>query len=368
LEALRSTSKRNQSFHHICRHQVDIGSHIKPPSIAHFIIQLIKNTAQPITIARKGTETTKIEAMMVEDTRAGDVKVAAPATTGPASDHDLPKLGGNPSKSILIPGSPYPNIPEEEAWPIGRLLFTWMKPLFRRAATLHREGKALEYDDLIPLVTVDHSESLGVKFEDAWRKQAENEAKAASVAAESESEANNNSNKRTTNVTVEDLKNSKDFGTKKIQKAVSGVMGRRFVLAGAVKALNTSLQFSFPLLLNAILRFIEDTQNGVFDDSDPWYDRYRGYWLAALLFLVMGSKAITESKYFHMVNRSAFRAKAAISAAVYNKSLRLSSSERQSTTLGELVNLMQVDASKIEMFIPQVHVSFIARQKISFLQ
>lgn len=46
----------------------------------------------------------------------------------------------------------------------------------------------------------------------------------------------------------------------------------------------------------------------------------------------------------------------AVSVAVYNKALRLSNQERQSTTLGELVNLMQVDATKIEMFVPQVHV------------
>eukprot|EP00957_Ditylum_brightwellii_P144265 10991195-Ditylum_brightwellii.AAC.1 len=69
----------------------------------------------------------------------------------------------------------------------------------------------------------------------------------------------------------------------------------------------------------------------------------------------MGSKAITESVYFHFVIRASYQAKTAVSVAVYNKSLRLANSERQSTTLGELVNLMQVDASKIELFIPQFH-------------
>ena len=69
-----------------------------------------------------------------------------------------------------------------------------------------------------------------------------------------------------------------------------------------------------------------------------------------------GCKAVTENAYFHIVNRCAFQAKAAISVAVYNKSLRLSNAERQLTTLGELVNLMQVDASKIEAFIPNFHV------------
>jgi ABC-type bacteriocin/lantibiotic exporter with double-glycine peptidase domain len=70
----------------------------------------------------------------------------------------------------------------------------------------------------------------------------------------------------------------------------------------------------------------------------------------------MAAKAVTENSYFHKVFRSGYKARAAISVAVYNKALRLANSERQSTTLGELVNLMQVDASKIEAFIPQVHV------------
>jgi len=48
--------------------------------------------------------------------------------------------------------------------------------------------------------------------------------------------------------------------------------------------------------------------------------------------------------------------KAAISSSIYRKSLRLASSEQQKTTLGEIVNLMQVDAAKIEAFMIQIHV------------
>jgi ATP-binding cassette subfamily C (CFTR/MRP) protein 1 len=50
------------------------------------------------------------------------------------------------------------------------------------------------------------------------------------------------------------------------------------------------------------------------------------------------------------------RVKAAISSSIYRKSLRLASSEQQKTTLGEIVNLMQVDAAKIEAFMIQIHV------------
>jgi hypothetical protein len=45
-----------------------------------------------------------------------------------------------------------------------------------------------------------------------------------------------------------------------------------------------------------------------------------------------------------------------LSTAVYAKSLRLTAAARQTKTLGEIVNLMQIDASKIEGFITQLHV------------
>jgi len=230
------------------------------------------------------------------------------------------------------------SVPEERAWFLSRLFFSWMGPLFRRAAELHKEGKAVELEDLIPLMKCDKSQNLATKFEEAWKKQ---------TSHDKPSEGRRS---------MEGLKNAKENGTGKLQRALLSVMGWRFILAGVVKAVNTALQFSFPLLLNAILGFIEAASAGELDESDAWYDRYRGYWLSALLFVVMASKAATESKYFHMVNRSGWEARTSVSVAVYNKSLRLSSSERASTTLGEIVNLMQVDASKIEMFIPQVHV------------
>jgi ABC-type multidrug transport system fused ATPase/permease subunit len=145
--------------------------------------------------------------------------------------------------------------------------------------------------------------------------------------------------------------------TKHLRRVLLQVMGRNFLVAGLIKALNSCLQFCFPLLLRAILAFIEDTQSGKINDATAeWHEKYRGYWLAALLFLAMASKAVTENAYFHKVFRSGYQARVAISVAVYNKALRLANAERQGTTLGELVNLMQVDASKIESFIPQVHV------------
>lgn len=60
--------------------------------------------------------------------------------------------------------------------------------------------------------------------------------------------------------------------------------------------------------------------------------------------------------YFQRVFRAGYQARVAVSLGVYHKALRLANVARQSTTLGELVNLMQVDATKMEMLVPQAHV------------
>lgn len=230
----------------------------------------------------------------------------------------------------------YSGVPEERAWFVSRLFFAWERPLFRRANRLHRKGKALEQDDLLPLPRMDLGDIIGPKFEEAWNKRAGGD--------------------KPTVKKLDDLKGDNEQSTIRLRQSLLDIMGPRFYIAGLIKLLNSSLQFCFPLLLNAILKFIEETQSGAIEPTAPWYDLYRGYWLSAILLLAMGSKAVTENAYFHSIIRCGFQAKTAISVAVYNKSLRLTNAERQTTTLGELVNLMQVDASKIEMFFPQIHV------------
>lgn len=239
------------------------------------------------------------------------------------------------SDTILPPYDYKGRIPEEDAWFPSKLLFLWMRPLFRRAAYLSKHETGLQHEDLIPLPHVDYGEDIISRFERSW-------------------------NATTPLVDVSDKTDENDVKSKqqtdRVRKAIFAVVGRRFIVAGFIKLVNTGLQFTFPILINLILKFIEDTQSGKISENDPWSDRYRGYWLSAILFAFIAAKAVTENQYFHRVMRAGYQSRVAVSVAVYNKSLRLSNSERQATTLGELVNLMQVDASKIEGFLPQFHV------------
>jgi hypothetical protein len=232
--------------------------------------------------------------------------------------------------------------PETDAWWWSRLVFYWMNPLFRRAAYLKKEDEALEQDDLLPPPECDLSARIGPVFEAAWDKQLKKEA----------------AEKTLSKISPEapDTKDDSIESTKRVRLALTAVFGRTFYVAGVIKFCNSMLQFSFPLLLNAILKYIEDTQSGAIDADSPGAVRYKGYWLSALLFVAMVLKAMAENASFQRVHRCGYQARIALSVAVYNKSLRLANTERQSTTLGELVNLMQIDSTKVEMVIPQLHV------------
>lgn len=211
--------------------------------------------------------------------------------------------------------------PELSSNIFSRIFYLWAQPLFRRASNLHKEQKALEQEDLLDLPLIDHGQIIAPAFEEAWANQ----------------------------IPISEA----TIGT-----AIRAVIGKRFIFAGFIKIINTGLQFTFPILLSEVLQYIEQIQAGVIGskEGEPWQVTYRGYWLSALLFLAMASKAITENLYFHSVYRAGYQARVAVSVAVYNKALRLASAERHGTTLGELINLMQVDATKIEMFVPQIHV------------
>jgi len=241
---------------------------------------------------------------------------------------------------------------EDNAWLLSRLVFYWVGPVFTKASILQKEGKGLSHDDLLALPHGDTGSSISTRFNLALMKynakinvaEKSNLKKKAKTTETADPNATNDNKSKTT-------------GTSRISYAVKSVLGRSFLVAGGLKVINTMIQFTYPFLLNEILKFIEDTQGGKIDfDSDSIWVRYRGYWLSALLFTAMSFKNIIENAYFHLVYRAAYQSRVAITVAVYNKSLRLTNVERQSMTLGGLVNLMQIDATKIEMFIPQIHV------------
>lgn len=231
---------------------------------------------------------------------------------------------------------------EMSANPLSGLFFLWLQPLFTRASKLRRVGRWLEMEDLAPIPDNDTSEQVDARFQAAYASfKPKPKAKKAG-------EEDTEDDEGPSGETAKQLE-------KRLTYALFATCKRRIIEGGAFRLVNSILQFTFPVLLNLVLAYYQDVQSGRITESDPPLLYYKGYWLSALLMFFVASKALTEGAYFHRMNRCSWQVKTAISSSIYSKSLRLAASEQQKTSLGEIVNLMQVDASKVEMFMMQLH-------------
>ena len=218
--------------------------------------------------------------------------------------------------------------PESKANILSQLTFAWPTKLFTLAKT-----RPLQQEDLWELPTGDQAAQIGERWAQAW------------TSAEAARRAKKN------------LKPTDMLGKADREAVFTGAVRKFlgfkfFVVAPLVKLLNSTLQFTFPVLLSGVLSFVEG--------SPPYgflpVTAASGYSLASALFVAMLCKAITENTYFFLCMRAGWQLRAAITISVFSKSLRLSASARQQRTLGEMVNLMQIDATKLEMFCTQFHV------------
>lgn len=87
--------------------------------------------------------------------------------------------------------------------------------------------------------------------------------------------------------------------------------------------------------------------------DEQQFDRYASLYYALGLAGLIFIKALTENNYFFYGFRMGRQVNAALTTAVYRKSLRLTPAARQESTVGEIVNLMQLDAKKIgQEYVP----------------
>lgn len=236
------------------------------------------------------------------DKDAGDMDTAGRSTvTAPAAasaDKFSSELEEKQSSLACQRASSTPwksSDPEGNANVLSRSVFWWVQPLFTRAAKLHKNGEALEQDDLIPLASIDSGRRIEGIFDASWIKyDAGRKVEDTSTATEEKKKKKKN-----------DAEARKDL-EKQLKHSLLSIIGKRLIVAGVVKIFNTGLQFTFPLLLNAILSFYEEIQTRG-DEAGAGPNPSKGYWLSGLLLIAMGAKAVTENAYFHLVYRCGYQ-------------------------------------------------------------
>ncbi|PWN48566.1 putative YCF1 [Violaceomyces palustris] len=197
----------------------------------------------------------------------------------------------------------------------SRITFHWMQPLMTLGAKRY-----VTEDDMWALPPDEDAESLGKRFDKYWEKT-----------------------------------RSKKTGKPAFWTTLAYAYGGPFLFAAILKACQDTLAFVQPQILRRLLQFVQS-----YDNDNPEASATLGYILSIALFLV----AITQTSFLHQYFQRCFltgmRVRAGLVSAIFKKSLRLSNEDRGNRATGDIVNLMSVDATRLQDLCTYGHIAWSA--------
>ena len=140
--------------------------------------------------------------------------------------------------------------------------------------------------------------------------------------------------------TVDITPQGKKQKTASILPAICKAFGATFLFGSFMKFIQDIMTFISPQILRLIIQFV-DTPTGA--EPQPLW---KGIMYAVLLFLVASVQTIILGQYFQRMFIVGLRIRTALISAIYRKALVMSNSARKESTVGEIVNLMAVDAQR----------------------
>ncbi|XP_050541854.1 multidrug resistance-associated protein 1 isoform X1 [Daktulosphaira vitifoliae] len=112
--------------------------------------------------------------------------------------------------------------------------------------------------------------------------------------------------------------------------------GSTFLFGSFLKVIEDCLVFISPQVLKYLIAFVGSK------DEPLW----RGYFYVFLMMLSATLQTLVLAQYFHRMYLVGMRVRTALTSAIYRKALRISNKARKTFTVGEIVNLMAVDAHR----------------------
>ncbi|NXW90001.1 MRP3 protein, partial [Alopecoenas beccarii] len=119
-------------------------------------------------------------------------------------------------------------------------------------------------------------------------------------------------------------------------KALLRTFGPYFLIGSFFKLIQDLLSFVNPQLLSVLIGFIKSK------DAPAWW----GFLIAALMFICAVLQTLILHQHFQYCFVTGMRLRTGITGVIYRKSLVITNSAKRSSTVGEIVNLMSVDAQR----------------------
>ncbi|GAK64527.1 metal resistance protein ycf1 [Moesziomyces antarcticus] len=197
----------------------------------------------------------------------------------------------------------------------SRITFHWMQPLMTLGAK-----KFVTEDDMWALPANEDAENLGRRFDRFW-KQTKN----------------------------------KSTGKPAFWTTLAYSYGGPFLFAAILKMAQDTLAFVQPQILRKLLQFVQS-----YESEDQNQSAMQGYLLSAALFCVAVTQTSFLHQYFQLVFVTGMRVRAGLVSAIFKKSLRLSNEDRGGRATGDIVNLMSVDATRLQDLCTYGHIAWSA--------
>lgn len=126
--------------------------------------------------------------------------------------------------------------------------------------------------------------------------------------------------------------------------------GGPFLFAAVLKAAQDALAFVQPQVLRRLLQFVQSWEG---ENPEP---ASHGFFFSSLLFVVAVVQTCFLHAYFQRCFVTGMRVRAGLVSAIYKKSLRLSNEDRSGRATGDIVNLMSVDATRLQDLCTYGHI------------
>ncbi|XP_055852918.1 multidrug resistance-associated protein 1 isoform X3 [Episyrphus balteatus] len=220
-------------------------------------------------------------------------------------------------------------IPELSASFLSRVTYSW----FDKMAWLGYR-KPLEEKDLWDLRPQESSKEVMPIFAKHWNK---NVRKNYSVENRAPKAQFSNGN-----VTFENPHGSKTKGFASIMPPIVKSFGGIFLFGSFLKLVSDMLTFASPQILGWIINYVEHKSDPEKITEPEW----KGIFYAILLFICAALQTFFLGQYFQKMYIVGLRIRTALINAIYRKALIISNAAKKESTVGEIVNLMAVDAQR----------------------
>ncbi|XP_024869611.1 multidrug resistance-associated protein 1 isoform X1 [Temnothorax curvispinosus] len=226
--------------------------------------------------------------------------------------------------------SEYPTVespcPEQSSSFPSRMIFAWFDSLAWKGFR-----KPLETSDLWSMNPEDMATEIVPKFDKYWNKNLRKTDELIWTYFRVES-AKASYRKASGQV---DFNSGRKKKIASILPPICKAFGATFMFGAFLKLIQDVMTFISPQILKLLIDFTEG--------EEPMW---KGYFYSALLLVTAILQTLVLSQYFHRMFLVGLRIRTSLIAAIYRKALRLSNAARKETTLGEIVNLMSVDAQR----------------------